>query len=532
MNHAWVWGWTWLAIVLLVTIIVRVRLLDVPLERDEGEFAYQAQLMLEGVPPYRAAYAMKWPGIYAAYSAFVITFGETTRGVHLGLLLCNIASIVFLYLLARRSCDPITSALAAGWFASLALTPQLLGTTTQAESVYLPAIQAGAWFVEIYFDSRKLRYLIVGGLLLGVAITVKQNAAFLVSVLALYFVAREIFGRRGDTRNVSAMLVGLPVLLMLPMVGVVTLCWIAGVHSQFWFWTVTYATDYATQVTPADAWRNWVHIAPRIFSASKLLWCLAAAGLVSLTWDRAIRKNSGLWLAWLVGGCFVVLSGFHFRPHYFIPLLPAVAVFAAYAISSLAQAIYGTQPQQLWRAKFVLGLLFYMAVCWSNRHYLFVWHPYQVSRAMYGQNPFIESVQVADYIRLRTGSDDRIAILGSEPQIYFYANRRAASPHIYMYPLMESQPWARAMQRDLIDQLKATTPTYLVVVNSSVSWGRRTNSNTAIVSWLNEFTTEQYRLVGIVDIPLQGPTVYRWGGEIGAYRPESNCWLAIYRHKS
>lgn len=37
-----------------------------PLERDEGEYAYAGQLMLQGIPPYQLAYNMKLPGTYAA----------------------------------------------------------------------------------------------------------------------------------------------------------------------------------------------------------------------------------------------------------------------------------------------------------------------------------------------------------------------------------------------------------------------------------------------------------------------------------
>jgi len=51
-----------LALVLVFTAAVRFRMLDAPLERDEGEYAYAGQLMLEGVPPYLAAYNMKFPG--------------------------------------------------------------------------------------------------------------------------------------------------------------------------------------------------------------------------------------------------------------------------------------------------------------------------------------------------------------------------------------------------------------------------------------------------------------------------------------
>ncbi|MGC1454185.1 MAG: hypothetical protein WA946_03240, partial [Nitrospirota bacterium] len=41
-----------LSTILLFVVIVRARLLDVPLERDEGEYAYMGQLLIQGIPPY------------------------------------------------------------------------------------------------------------------------------------------------------------------------------------------------------------------------------------------------------------------------------------------------------------------------------------------------------------------------------------------------------------------------------------------------------------------------------------------------
>jgi hypothetical protein len=37
--------------VLGLTIASRIRLLGIPLERDEGEYAYAGQLMLQGIAP-------------------------------------------------------------------------------------------------------------------------------------------------------------------------------------------------------------------------------------------------------------------------------------------------------------------------------------------------------------------------------------------------------------------------------------------------------------------------------------------------
>ena len=70
--------WLAVALVILGAAGIRLRLLDVPLDRDEGEYAYFGQLLLEGIPPYAAAYNLKAPGIYGAYA--LILAGQGVRG--------------------------------------------------------------------------------------------------------------------------------------------------------------------------------------------------------------------------------------------------------------------------------------------------------------------------------------------------------------------------------------------------------------------------------------------------------------------
>jgi hypothetical protein len=55
------WPWIVLATIILVTAAIRIQLLSIPLERDEGEFAYMGQLMLQGIPPYLIAYKHEAP---------------------------------------------------------------------------------------------------------------------------------------------------------------------------------------------------------------------------------------------------------------------------------------------------------------------------------------------------------------------------------------------------------------------------------------------------------------------------------------
>jgi len=50
------WTWWFVVAVLVVVAIARLRLLNFPLERDEGEYALAGKLPLTGSPP------TEWPG--------------------------------------------------------------------------------------------------------------------------------------------------------------------------------------------------------------------------------------------------------------------------------------------------------------------------------------------------------------------------------------------------------------------------------------------------------------------------------------
>ena len=53
---------------------------------------------------------MKLPGTYLAYAALMAVFGQTTAGIHLGLLSVNLATIVLLFLMVREMFDSFSAA--------------------------------------------------------------------------------------------------------------------------------------------------------------------------------------------------------------------------------------------------------------------------------------------------------------------------------------------------------------------------------------------------------------------------------------
>ena len=119
-------------LVMLGAGLLRVRLLDMPLERDEGEYAYAGQLMLQGIPPYQLACNMKLPGTYAAYAVLMAVFGQSIAGIHWALLLVNGAAILLVYLLGKRLFGTASAVAACAAYALLSIGSGVLGTEAHA----------------------------------------------------------------------------------------------------------------------------------------------------------------------------------------------------------------------------------------------------------------------------------------------------------------------------------------------------------------------------------------------------------------
>jgi hypothetical protein len=133
-------------------------------------------------------------------------------------------------------------------------------------------------------------------------------------------------------------------------------------------------------------------------------------------------------------------------------------------------------------------------------------------------------VEIARYIRERTQPGERVAVIGSEPQIYFYSGRRSATGSIYTYPRMELQPYASAMQRQMIREIEAADPRYLVFVSATRSWLVRPGSDQTIFGWFEPYQ-RSFTRVGVIDIVPRQETVYRWGAAALDYAPRSDVWL-------
>jgi hypothetical protein len=474
-------------------MIVRLQAAPVPLERDEGEYALMGQLILDGVPPYVEAASMKFPGIYYAYSAILAVFGQTATGIHMGLLAVNLFSTVILYLLARPLLGAAGAALAGAAFIIMSADISVLGLFAHATHFVVMFALAGLWLLQESSRSKRRMPLLWGsGLCLGVAFLMKQSGAFF-ALFGFLWVLYGAFRRRPISwkrllLESGSMAGG----IVLPFAVALALMAHQGVLDRFWFWTVDYARAYASEVDLKWGIERFKRAFIPIFKNNPVIWSMAVAGLIGAWLTESGRKVAPFLLVFFLFSFLAVCPALFFRPHYFVQLLPAAALSAGAALGSLEKLVagYTSKSKAVQFAILVAAVGLSLNVTFSMGRVLARLTPDQFSHRVYGPAPFAESVKVAEYLKKNTKPGDRIAVMGSEPEICFYAHRRPATEYIYMYGLMEPQPFALRMQEEMIAQVEKSEPPFLVFVERSISPLQR-----KVYAWMNGYINNYYQPV-------------------------------------
>ena len=511
--------WILLFLTVFVVAAVRWRLREMPLERDEGEYAYAGQLMLQGIPPYKLAYNMKLPGTYASYAAIMAVFGQSPSGIHLGFALVNAAAIVLVFFCGRRLLDEWAGVAAAVTYALTSLSVSVLGLQAHATHfVVLPAL--GALFIFLQASiSGKLRSLFASGFLFGVAFVMKQHGVMF-GVFGLFYLvwvrarvqrdqfawskirARSVpFDRVKYGRELSVFAAG----LALPYLLVCLFLGLAGVFHQFIFWTVQYANQYVSAVplgNRSELFRDAVNV---VASPNIMFWILAGLGGILMWGEKRLGKQKILLTALLICSCLSISIGFYFREHYFVLLLPALSLLAGVAVSRGVFLLKQSRTAERFLAAPTLGL-FLIGVVSTVVSQGEVWlglSPVKACRQIYGSSLFPQAVAIGDYLRTNSAPTATIAVLGSEPEIYFYSRRHSATGYIYMYPLMEAQEYAQKMQEEAIHEIESARPEYVVFVKEPHSWLRSAGSKENLFEWWPAYRAAHYELAHTFEIETE-----------------------------
>lgn len=444
---------------------------------------------------------MKFPGTYAAYAVIEAVFGQTAQGIHYGLLAVNLATILLVYHLGNRFFGSRhTAVMAAAIYAISSLSFSFMGPMAHATHFVVFFGLAG---IALLFGALRWNSTLgfaLAGAVTGLAYMAKQSGFYFVPFGCLIVLSRYDWHPFCPPvlRALSYFLAG----AFAPFAFTVFLFQQLGCLDEFVFWTFRYASTYGSSLSDAleliplqvhfiTHWGlGWIFFAPCILIFLPPIWRRASL-------PRANLLLLALFLALSFAG---VALGLLFRQHYFIQALPAVALLSALSLATISAGIFRRNSSKY---AIPIALLICLTLCGTvvagEASSFFFAPPARIIWELYRGRPFVEAITVSDYIRQHSDPQDRIFVFGSEPEIYFYSKRRAATSNIYLYNLLENQPYASQMQRRMIADVENCRPRYFISAHEPILTPPDIERRIALFQWEKRYLTDYYRPVLMLD---------------------------------
>lgn len=459
----------WLLILLiLLTFFMRLPFKNVPLERDEGEYAYVAWQWQEGHLPYRDIVTSVTPGIFLIYEFCFKTFGDRISDIRLFTTFYVLLTLLLLYFLAKKLMGSLGAFMASVAFIYFATTPSMLSFASQREIFLLMPMAGIFWLLAKSRENKRLYYFTVIGFLSALIFMIKQTAIFnavFVLIVLLWFYWRQkdhgLFWRR------LACFVGGFISGLLPFF---IYFYLKNCLEEFVFWNFSYPR-IMNSFLPRGLkgiffmLKNQasIKLAKYFYAELPLSFILILSLFISF---KNRHKQTFLYWLWLVVLLAAVCAGWHLRPQYFQLLILPQSILIGWGLSHVWRKI---KQSEILVLEIIFCIICFMVLSFPMlkmaKNYFFI-APQEISKKIYGPQAFFMAEPIADYVARNTTPQEQIYILGSEQEIYFYSKRQSASPYITAYALtyIFGQPLQR--QQIVAESLKENPPAFILIMNN------------------------------------------------------------------
>jgi hypothetical protein len=444
--------------ILVLTWVLRMNFWDQPFEMDEGLHAYMGWGMLKGLVPFKDMYNTKPPGIYVLHSLLFLLVKPTAL---------NIKVFASIY-----------TALLFGIFSA---GPHIQGGGVNSEVfMVLPYTLAALFLVEAV-KTRRSRYYLLTGFFTGLAATIKQVAVVNLLWVAGYLLFRVWRAKDWNT-TARALADGFWVALgsVLPWLPFLLYFYWHDALGKFYFWMVS-----ANFLYIGDGYKEFPHLSllptqtKTVLSENGFLWLLALVGIFwrwqelknvtaldplaeSKPWKRTVWVLLATWPLFSFLG--VTLGGRYF-PHYYIQMIPPLAVLGGVGLMSLVREVRARRIGLLRRlaALAVAAVLAWTLVLFikTDAPYYLKYNGAQISLHQYGSPLFSVTRFIGNYLKERTQPDDFVYVWAVNPEINFYALRQSPCPFL-MHVDAAHIPWDP--HEEVIESLRRRPPKYIVAM--------------------------------------------------------------------
>jgi len=413
-------------ILLLLLVVVlffafRLQFTHMPLDRDEGAYAYIGQQVFSGSIPYKDTFDHKPPFIYYIYKTAFDLYGinvEAIRSFTTGYL---IFTIILIYIFARTFSNMWVSLLSVLIYA-VAMTNihiQAPGSNTEVFT-HFPLMLALLLILDRDREYDKVSFF-TAGFLVSAAFFIKTMVVFAALVPFLYIV---FYTKENRVSNIIFYSAG-----FLSMCALV-LAWAFknGTSGQFINDVFVYNFIYAGHMQDPGLFKVMLKGMAAFIKTNALL----AAALVYAIYSAIRNREDSLsfilsaWPVSLLAAIFI-LKGVY--PHYYIFVVPYLSVMAAimtgklfFALSKKAGAKAGAAAVIVMLA--ASGFIYLRA----TDLYLYLKHNKYIS------DMWFETHNIGNYINRAKSPGSTLFVWPNEPEIYFNSGISSMTKFIYSYP--------------------------------------------------------------------------------------------------
>jgi hypothetical protein len=406
---------------------------------DEGIYLALGQGIRKGLLLYQQIHDNKPPSLY-----YLAAFSQTVFGFRLLLLIFMIPTIYFFYRLAKNFLSPRLAKYSTLLFLILSSIPLIEGNIANAEVfMLLPTILAILLF--LYPLKSKISPLLLSGLLLGLAFTIKVPVAIEFAFLCLWILVFQ----KSKIKNLFVFSLSFltPILLFTLYFAV------KGAFEPFLFAALLqnfgYLSSWSTGTQSSSLASGGLIIRGLVLA---IAWALS----YFLYHRKVISKNLFFLSAWFFAALFGALLSGRPYPHYLIEVLPPLCLLIFYLSKNKiwVSLVIALLVFSLFRYKFY----FYPVFSYYKNFYSYALGQKSLdSYRRYFSSEMTNNYSLATKIRSLTSPNDRIYVWGDQSYLYPLSDRLPSTKYIVSYHVVDFNAYELTMS-----QLKALTPKIIV----------------------------------------------------------------------
>jgi hypothetical protein len=482
-------------VVLIAYVAMRLPGLGVPLDRDEGAFGYMGQLIDQGKLPYRDGLDHK-PPVAFYINALALKFVPPTEyGIHTFLLVYNFLTLICIFYIGKI----YFQSLSAGFWCAFAYSifsssPAVQGFSASTEMWMLLPITLSLLLAILGLKNNDLVLLFSSGVAGAIACWTKQTA-FTSILFVFVFTGITVFRNNKEstkcrltalTRSLSSWLIG----SVLFSAAVMIYFYFHGIFREFMYWSFAHNLIYSGILSFRDSLGV---VQSELMEIARGNFLILGAGVISAVCCLFYKRRDAFFLlAFLLLSFLGTIPGFGYD-HYFAQLSPAVAIAGGYGLFTLVGRCKKFRGRIA--ASMTCGVLALAVPIGAYSQYYLDRDPDQISRLVYGCNPFPESKQLASFVSQNTTATDSVFVIGSEPEILFYSKRSSPSSFVMFYPLLYKYPRYDEFQGTLWSEIHKKLPKYVLeMINIPTSFDWDGKADTKIMRRLEDWLKEDYVL--------------------------------------